>query len=51
LRQGSGEQWDPQIVDAFLRSIATRLEGPAMHVLKVKEEEPVEASRALPSTG
>jgi HD-GYP domain-containing protein (c-di-GMP phosphodiesterase class II) len=51
LRQGSGEQWDPQIVDAFLRSIAGRLEGPAMHVLRVTEEETIETVRRLPSTG
>jgi HD-GYP domain-containing protein (c-di-GMP phosphodiesterase class II) len=26
LRQGRGQQWDPQVVDALLRSIADRLD-------------------------
>jgi HD-GYP domain-containing protein (c-di-GMP phosphodiesterase class II) len=28
LRQGRGQQWDPQVVDAFLLSIADQLESP-----------------------
>jgi HD-GYP domain-containing protein (c-di-GMP phosphodiesterase class II) len=27
LRDGRGRQWDPQIVDAFVRSIAAKLES------------------------
>jgi hypothetical protein len=33
LREGRGRQWDGEIVDAFLRSIADRLEEPVMPTL------------------
>jgi hypothetical protein len=36
LREGRGTQWDPAIVEAFLRSVADRLEqpaGPRLHVV------------------
>jgi HD-GYP domain-containing protein (c-di-GMP phosphodiesterase class II) len=50
LRAGRGTQWDPVIVDAFLRSIAGELERPAPLLLKVAEEvpepEPIVAARA-----
>jgi HD-GYP domain-containing protein (c-di-GMP phosphodiesterase class II) len=33
LREGRGQQWDALIVDAFLRSIADQLDGPASPVV------------------
>jgi putative nucleotidyltransferase with HDIG domain len=35
LREGRGVQWDAAIVDAFLRSVADRLERPAAPFLRV----------------
>jgi hypothetical protein len=35
LRDGRGRQWDPSIVDAFLRSIADQLEGAVGPLLRV----------------
>jgi HD-GYP domain-containing protein (c-di-GMP phosphodiesterase class II) len=35
LREGRGRQWDPQIVDAFLRSVADQLEQPAPLILRL----------------
>jgi hypothetical protein len=35
LREGRGKQWDPAIVDAFLRSIADRLEHPGAPILRI----------------
>jgi HD-GYP domain-containing protein (c-di-GMP phosphodiesterase class II) len=35
LREGRGRQWDPVLVDAFLRSVADRLEQPAAPLLMV----------------
>ena len=43
LRQGRGSQWDPQIVDAFLRTIGEQLERPpvpALHVVPEPTEQP-----------
>ena len=35
LREGRGSQWDPAVVDAFLRSAASDLDQPAPPVLRV----------------
>jgi putative nucleotidyltransferase with HDIG domain len=35
LREGRGRQWDQQVVDAFLRTIAAQLEQPARPALQV----------------
>ena len=35
LRDGRGTQWDPSVVDAFLRTIADRLEEPVAPMLRV----------------
>jgi len=34
LREGRGQQWDLQVIDAFLRSIADQLEGPQDSLLQ-----------------
>jgi putative nucleotidyltransferase with HDIG domain len=46
LIQGRAKQWDPTIVDAFLRSIAHQLHRPATAVLRIVPtvKEPTEAS-------
>ena len=35
LREGRGRQWDPLVVDAFLRTIAAQLEQPARPALQL----------------
>jgi HD-GYP domain-containing protein (c-di-GMP phosphodiesterase class II) len=37
LREGRGRQWDPQIVDAFVRAIADQLpaqDAPRLHLVQ-----------------
>lgn len=41
LREGRGIQWDAHVVDAFVRSIADRLEGdarPRLRILRAEDE-------------
>jgi hypothetical protein len=48
LREGRGQQWDPQVVDAFLRTIADRLcEQPSRPHLHIVQPEPEGAIASL----
>jgi len=47
LREGRGAQWDPIIVDAFVRSIDGQLKQPAAPVLRVVSDPPPEDGPAV----
>ena len=47
LREGRGQQWDPQVIDAFLRSIAVQLESQQRPLLQVVPSTPEPSTPAL----